>query len=158
MHKSQFDKEWSYLISIIISLTAGILSLYIIRRNHTLLDTLSLPPASMSFWLFRVIWTILLILLGYSAALIYITYTYRRENALALYAAQLMFLCLWSVFFFHLKLYFFSLIIGLFLIFLTLCSGISFYKIQKKAGLVQLIYLLWLCYCCFLNFDIMLHN
>lgn len=102
--------------------------------------------------IFPIIWSILFILMSISYYIISI-----KNNSLTskiLYFTQLIVNAFWPLIFFGFKKYFFGFIWILLLILLVILMIINFYKIDKKAGLLQIFYLLWLIFAGYLNYMI----
>ena len=98
-------------------------------------------------WIFPVVWTILYILMGISSYLIY-----RDTNEISkIYIYQLIINLLWSFIFFKFKLFTLAFIWILFLILLVIIMIIEFISKNKKAGYLQIPYLIWLIIAAFLN-------
>ena len=95
-----------YAISILISLGVGGLSALITRGNMDLYGEIKTPPLSPPSILFPIVWTALYILMGISAAMIYLsknTDLKKRSAALATYASSLVVNFAWSIIFFNFK-------------------------------------------------------
>ena len=80
------------------------------------------------------------------------------SGELILYGVQLVFNFLWCVFFFGLGAYLFSFIWLLALLGLVTAMTIAFYGRDKLAGLLQIPYILWLCFAGYLNLFIYILN
>ena len=118
--------------------------------NHPFLT----PPS----WLFPVVWSLLFLLMAYSAAVIYDSGDSRLSKAIFVYALQLTMNFWWCVLFFGFGLYLFAFIWLLLLWAAVLVMIILFYRIHKTAGLLQIPYLLWLSFAAYLNWGIYLLN
>ncbi len=150
-----------YIISIAISLGVGILSAILTSGSMDIYESINQPALSPPSWLFPVVWTILFVLMGISAALVYTDSDSSREeirSALSVYAAQLAFNFLWSLIFFNLRAYLFAFIWLVILWILILVMIIRFYSVRKSAGILQIPYLLWVTFAGYLNFMIFLLN
>ena len=150
----------AFLISIGITLAAGVVSGLLSMVRKADYPALIKPPLSPPAWLFPLVWTILYILMGAACALVVLTTAPpdEKRSAIALYAAQLFFNCIWSFLFFTFRQYllaFFWLLALWLLIYLTLHH---FLKLNKKAGLLILPYLAWVSFAGYLNFGIFLLN
>ena len=80
-----------YVISIAIALAVGGLSAFLTRESMNIYQEINRPPLSPPSWLFPVVWTILYVLMGISAAMIYTdaaSTPAERERALGTYAAS----------------------------------------------------------------------
>ena len=90
-----------YCISILIPLAVGGLSALLTRNGMEKYAALSRPPLSPPAILFPIVWAVLYILMGISAARIFENSNGpERKKALWLYAVQLIFNFFWSIFFF----------------------------------------------------------
>lgn len=108
-----------------------------------------LPPA----WLFPVVWVILYALMGYSAYLISSANVpaYRKNKALAVYFLQLIFNFSWSIVFFRFQLLWGGAAVIIILLLLIAVMIAVFHKIDKKAALINLPYLMWVAFATYLN-------
>ena len=146
------------LISILISVGVGVLSSVITMNGMENYNNLAKPSLVPPNWAFPIVWTILYILMGISAYLVYSTDSPYRNEALRIYALQLAVNFLWSIIFFNLNmilLAFFWLILLAGLIVLMI---ISFCKVNKTAAYLQIPYLLWVLFAGYLNLSIYLMN
>jgi tryptophan-rich sensory protein len=146
------------LISILISVGVGVLSAVITMNGMENYNNLAKPSLVPPNWVFPIVWTILYILMGISAYLVYSTDSPYRNEALRIYALQLAVNFLWSIIFFNLNmtlLAFFWLILLAILIVLMI---ISFCKVNKTAAYLQIPYLLWVLFAGYLNLSIYLMN
>lgn len=108
---------------------------------------------------FPIVWTILYALMGISAARIWMSPpTKERNHGLIVYAVQLLFNFLWSIFFFNLQAYGFSFFWLLALWALVLSMIIIFNRTDRLASLLQIPYLLWLTFAAYLNLMVWLLN
>ena len=146
-----------YIISIIIPLAVGGLSALLTRDNMNLFEEVKMPPLSPPAILFPIVWSILYILMGISAARIYtdsITSKRVKENALMYYALSLFFNFAWSIIFFNQRAFLVSFIWLIVLLALIIKYTFEYYKISKWASLLQIPYILWVCFAGYLNFSI----
>ncbi len=107
-------------------------------------------------WVFGPVWTLLYALMGIAAYLVWQQGIENKavKNALFLFALQLILNILWSFFFFRLQSPFHALIEIILLWVLILATIVSFYQINKVAGLILVPYLLWVSFATLLNFSI----
>ena len=103
---------------------------------------------------FPIAWTILYVLMGTAAYLIYDSGHPQKKEALQVYALQLVVNSLWSLFFFRLHWFLFSFLWILFLIVLVCLTIYQFYAIEKKAAYLMLPYLIWLLFAALLAFSV----
>lgn len=146
------------LISIAISLGVGVLSGLITLGSFNTYSNLQQPALAPPGWLFPVVWTVLYILMGISAYLVYISDNEQKYIGLAVYGLQLIFNFLWSIIFFNLGHPLFAFVWLVILWILIVAMIISFYKVNPTAGLLQIPYLLWVTFAGYLNLSIYLLN
>ena len=146
------------LISIAISLGVGVLSGLITLGSFNTYSNLQQPALAPPGWLFPVVWTVLYILMGISAYLVYISDNEQKYIGLAVYGLQFIFNFLWSIIFFNLGHPLFAFVWLVILWILIVAMIISFYKINPTAGLLQIPYLLWVTFAGYLNLSIYLLN
>ena len=148
------------ILNLAIPLAVGGLSALITKNSMEMFSQIEKPPLSPPGWLFPVVWTILYVLMGVSAYIVQKTNgsKTKKDSAIAVYTLQLIFNFFWSIIFFNLKAYLFAFLWLLVLWILVLWNVISFYKINKTAGLLMLPYLFWVTFAGYLNFGIFLLN
>lgn len=140
----------TYFISIAAALAAGGVSAWINGGDFTAPGTLR-PPLSPPGWIFPIVWTVLFILMGTAAARVWLSGSPEREDALFLYAAQLVVNVLWTVFFFSFDALLLSVFWLIFLLALVLLTAVRFQRISPGAGKLLLPYLIWLAFALYLN-------
>lgn len=151
----------SYVVSILIALVTGGLSALLTSGNMDLYSTIITPPLAPPSILFPIVWTILYILMGISAAMIYNTETAplsQRKSALYTYGISLLFNFFWSIIFFNNRQFLFAFIWLLALLFLIVRTIMKYYKINPVAAYLQIPYLLWVTFAGYLNFAIWVLN
>jgi tryptophan-rich sensory protein len=118
------------------------------------------PSFSPPNWVFGPAWTFLYALMGISAYLIWQEGVEKPavRNALFIFLLQLILNFFWSFFFFKLQSPTHALIEIFLLWVLILATIISFYQINKAAGLILIPYLLWVSFATLLNFYIVRLN
>lgn len=107
-------------------------------------------------YLFAPVWTVLYILMGISAGLVWSRGTYHKWVKTALYhfVFQLLLNALWSLVFFGLEQPLFALLI-IITLFILIFLTIKWFKIVNKTAAYLLIpYLLWVLFATALNFEI----
>ena len=149
-----------FLISIAIPLITGGLSALITSGNMDLYSQINNPPLTPPGWIFPVVWSILYFLMGVSLYLVWNgdATTDDKNRAFILFATQLLLNFIWSPIFFNRQWFLAAFVVLVLLWIFTLFMVISFYKISKPAGLLQIPYLLWLTFAGYLNFAIYLLN
>jgi tryptophan-rich sensory protein len=149
----------SLLISLIISLGTGVLSGFITREDtRAFFDTIEKAPLTPPAIVFPIVWTLLFTLMGIGAYLVWESDCKYKKVALGTYALQLVFNFFWSIIFFkyqQLEIAFLWLII---LWLMVIVMTVLFYNCSKKAGLLQIPYILWLTFAAYLNFAIVVLN
>ena len=121
-------------------------------------ETLVLPAFAPPGWLFPVVWTVLYLLLAVSAAMVALSHSPERNRALTAFWVGLAANFLWPLLFFRLKLYWISFSWCLVLVILVAWMAGRFGEIKKKAGLLQIPYLVWLLYATAINLAAALMN
>ncbi len=151
------EKIKPYIISVLIALAVGGLSAPLTRNNMSLYIDIITPPLSPPSWAFPVVWTILFILMGISAAMIYTDKAApepQKRSALYTYALSLVVNFFWSIIFFNLRAFLFAFLWLLLLLFLIIRTIMKYYKINKTAAYLQIPYLLWVTFAGYLTFAI----
>lgn len=150
-----------YVISVIIALGVGGLSALIVGDSTKIYGELLLPPLAPPSWLFPVTWSILYVLMGITAAMIY---GKRREmpkkvsDALYSYAISLVVNFSWSIFFFRFGSFLFAFVWLLFLLFTVCRTAVEYGRISKAAEYLQLPYIIWLLFAGYLNLGVVILN
>ena len=154
--------KWSkikpYVISVLIPLGVGVLSGFLTRDGIQAFALVEKPPLTPPAPLFPIVWSILYILMGIGAAMVFQTDHPKRPTALTVYAVQLIVNFFWSLFFFNLQQYAFSFFWLLLLWLLIVVMIRLFYQIKPIAGLLQLPYLLWVTFAGYLTFGVWMLN
>ena len=150
-----------YFISVIIALGVGLLSAFLTAGSMNIYQDIITPPLSPSAAVFPIVWTILYILMGISAAMIYtdeFASLPQRKSALYTYAASLVVNFFWSIIFFNAQAFLFAFIWIMLLWVLIIKMIRSFNKIDETAAKLQIPYLLWVTFAAYLNLAIYLLN
>lgn len=155
------EKLKTYLISIVIALGVGGLSALFASGSMDLYVDIIRPPLSPPSWLFPVVWTILFILMGISAAMIYLdryAAVPQKKSALYTYALSLIVNFFWSIIFFNMRAFLFAFIWLLLLLYLIVRTIMKYYKINPLAAYLQIPYFLWVTFAGYLTFAIWILN
>lgn len=173
-------KIFKLISSLIICEGAGVIgSLFTVPEIPGWYSTLNKPGFTPPGYIIGAIWTVLFFLMGVSLYLVWVRNwevkspgrkwahkawnrfsekllngSWRRENVMMIFAAQLVLNVLWSAVFFGLKfpgLAFFELLMLWVAILYTI---VNFYRISKLAGLLLVPYILWVTFAGYLNFVI----
>lgn len=125
-------------------------------------QTIKKPSFNPPSWIFGPVWTILYLLMGLSAYLVWKKESFFRKNkvnqSLLIFLVQLIFNALWSVVFFGLNDIVGAMAVIVALWFLILATIIQFYKMSKTAAYLLVPYFLWVTFASILNLAIVLIN
>lgn len=160
MFKDIIAKYKAYIISSIIALGVGLFSAFLTTKNMDL-SFLKAPALSPPAFLFPIVWSILYILMGVSAANIFSAHMKAPEavrNALSTYASSLVVNCAWSIIFFNFGAYFLAFIWIILLEFLIIKTIKQYSDIDRKAALLQIPYAVWVAFAAYLNLAIAILN
>lgn len=155
------SKKWiQYGGWIFITVAIGGLSGYLTRDGVELYNqTIQQPPLSPPSIVFPIVWGILYILMGISAARIYMSQpSDTRTKAMVLYVVQLVMNFFWSIIFFNLQKFGIAFLWLVILWSLILAMILVFQKIDVIASRLQIPYLLWVTFAAYLNLGVWLLN
>lgn len=154
-------KPLAFIINIAITLGVGALGgLATAQSVKTWYPTLNKPGFNPPNWLFAPVWTTLYILIGIAAYLVWI----KRDQiahfprTVAIYLIQLILNLAWSFIFFYLHEIGFALAEIILLLIVIIINAVTFYKIDKWAGLIFIPYILWVSFASFLTYNILILN
>lgn len=154
-------RNWkTYAFWMILSLGTGLLSGWLTREGTARFSESAVqPPLSPPAILFPIVWTVLYLLMGISAARVSLMPPSQdRSQGLNLFIVQLIVNFFWSPLFFNAEAYGFALLWLLLLWGLVLAMILSFRKTDLIAALLQIPYLLWLTFAAYLNAGVWLLN
>ncbi len=122
--------------------------------------TLNKPGFTPPNWLFGPVWTVLYIMMGVSAGIVWSRGFYHKWVKTALYhfVFQLLFNALWSVVFFGFQNPFWALLVILILMMLILGTIRWFNVVSRTAAYLLIPYFLWVCFASLLNYRIWVLN
>ena len=143
-----------YIVEILIALAVGGLSAYLTKDSMAHFEAVSKPPLSPPGYLFPIVWTILFVLMGISAAMI----AKSSGKVPFIYRLSLFVNFFWSIFFFNMEAYLFAFVWLILLWILILSTILEYAKTNKTAAYLQIPYLLWVTFAAYLNFGIWLLN
>ncbi|MEM7483657.1 MAG: TspO/MBR family protein [Bacteroidota bacterium] len=144
-------------IAVIICLLIGFLSSFATQSSvndwYLTLDKPSFNPPN---WLFAPVWTLLYIMMGVSAGIVWSKGFHHIWVKTALYhfGFQLLFNALWSIVFFGLQSPFWALLVILTLLTLIILTMKWFSVVSKTAAFLLIPYLLWVSFATLLNYKI----
>ena len=131
------QKIKSYAFFILSALAVGGLSAFFTRNNMDINKDVLMPPLSPPPILFPIVWTILFILMGISAAMIYNSNAPKsqKNSALLVYTLSLAVNFSWNVIFFNLRAFGFAFFWLLLLLLYILDSSINgIYKVSPSTN------------------------
>lgn len=145
------------IIAIGICLLIGFLSSFATQSSvNDWYLTLNKPSFNPPNKIFAPVWSVLYIMIGIAAGIVWGKGFHHLLVKTALYhfGFQLLLNSLWSLVFFGLKNPFAALFVILALLVMILLTIKWFNKVSKKAALLMLPYLLWVCFATLLNYKI----
>ncbi len=150
-------KVTKILIAVIICLIIG--SLSSVATQSSVNDwyfTLNKPSFNPPNWLFAPVWTILYIMMGIAAGVVWGKGFHHVWVKTALYhfGFQLLLNSLWSIVFFGLKNPLAALFVILILLVMIILTIKWFHVVSKKAAILMVPYFLWVSFATILNFKI----
>lgn len=143
------------LVSVVVCLIAGFIGSIFTNANiPTWYAALKKPSFAPPNWVFAPVWTVLFVLMGIAA---YLVWRQGLSNpavktALIIFIVQLIFNMLWSLVFFTLKSPLFGFVVIIILWLLILFTIIYFFNISKVAGILLIPYIVWVSFASILNF------
>ena len=105
------------------------------------------PPG----WIFGPVWTLLYILMGISAAIIWHSKNTMKKRALMFFLIQFILNLAWSSVFFNFRLVGWAFVEIIVLLIFLLLTVVYFYKINKTAAYLLMPYLFWTAFASLLN-------
>ena len=157
----RFSKPVKILFAVLICLLAGVIgSIFTTLSIPTWYASLHKPFFNPPNWLFAPAWTILYVLMGISAYLIWEKIRRYRpaKPALVIFAIQLVLNTLWSIIFFGLKNPLFAFIEIIILWTAILLTILKFHRISKTAAYLLVPYICWVTFASVLNYYILILN
>lgn len=144
-------------ISVVVCLLIGFLASFATQSSvNDWYTTLKKPGFNPPNELFAPVWTVLYILMGVAAGVVWSKGFHHIWVKTALYhfGFQLLLNALWSIVFFGLKSPFWALIVILGLLSMIMLTIRWFKVVSKPAALLMIPYLLWVCFAALLNYKI----
>ena len=149
------------IIAILVCQLAGVVgSIFTAPSIATWYSKLQKPFFSPPNWVFAPVWITLFTLIGISLYLIWNKGLKDKlvKVSISVFAVQLILNVLWSFLFFGLQNPFYGLIEIIMLWIAILITILKFYKVDKRAGLLLLPYILWVSIATVLNYYIFVLN
>ena len=142
---------WPYVVFILLSLTVGGLATLVSMDGMKAFQSLPQSPLTPPPLVFSLVWSLLYILMGVSAALIYTAPPRGLKDQHLLYAGTLLLNFLWPVLFFALSLRLAALVTILVMLALAIGTVVRYRPVSRLAAFLQVPYALWLCFAFYLN-------
>lgn len=149
------------VVAVALCLLVGALSGFATQSSvDTWYSTLIKPSFNPPNWIFAPVWTVLYILMGVAAGMVWGYGYYHRwvKTALYFFGFQLLLNASWSIVFFGLKLPLPALLVLLFLLVLIVMTIRRFYIVNRTAAYLMVPYLFWVLFAGILNFKIVQLN
>ncbi len=143
------------IISVVACLAAGFIgSIFTNASIPTWYAALKKPAYAPPNWVFAPVWTILFVLMGIAAYLVWRQgwNTSTVKTGLILFIVQLLFNMFWSFAFFTMRSPLFGFVVIIILWFLILFTIIYFSNVSTVAGVLLIPYIVWVSFASILNF------
>jgi len=150
-----------YIVSVAIALGVGLLSALITKGDMAIYEEVVTPPLAPPALLFPIVWTVLYVLMGISAARIYVKKSEspkEAKDALAVYAMSLIVNFTWSIIFFSLQAFLVAFVWLLLLLALIIATIVRYKPIDTLAAYLQIPYAVWVAFAGYLNLAIFILN
>jgi tryptophan-rich sensory protein len=151
-------KKLGYItIAVTVCLVIGFLSSFATQSSvNSWYVALAKPSFNPPNWIFAPVWTLLYIMMGVAAGIVWAKGFYHIWVKTALYhfGFQLLLNAAWSIVFFGFRQPFWALIVILSLLVLLLLTIKWFRVVSGLAALLMVPYLLWVCFATVLNYKI----
>ncbi len=152
------NKKLTYIaIAVSVCLVIGFLSSFATQSSvNDWFVTLNKPSFNPPNWVFAPVWTLLYIMMGVAAGLVWSKGFHHLWVKTALYhfGFQLLFNASWSIVFFGLKEPFWGLVVIISLLILLVLTIRWFRIVSKTAAWLLVPYFLWVCFATALNYKI----
>ncbi len=142
---------WPYVVFIVLPLLTGGLATLVSLDGMKAYAYLPQSPLTPPPVVFSIVWTVLYILMGVSAALVYVAPPRGVKDQHLFFAATLLLNFLWPVLFFALGLRLATLVTLLVMLALAIGTIVRYRPVSPTAVWLQLPYALWLCFAFYLN-------
>jgi len=150
------NKWVKLIIAILFCQLAGVFgSIFTSSSIRTWYVELQKPFFTPPNWIFGPVWITLYTLMGIA---LYLVWDKKDRVSISIFGFQLILNALWSLLFFGMQNPLYGLVEIIILWFAILITIVRFYKIDKKAGLILLPYILWVSIATALNYYIWILN
>jgi benzodiazapine receptor len=143
--------------AVVICNLAGIVgSVFTSSSVGTWYQTINKPAFTPPGWVIGLVWTALFTLMGVALYLVWARglRTPGAKSALSIFSLQLFLNILWSFFFFSLQNPFYAFMEIILLWIMILATMVSFYRIDRRATILLIPYILWVSFAAFLNYRV----
>ena len=130
----------------------------LITRNAMNYNSMVKPSFSPPGYVFPIVWSILYLLMGYSYYLFKKEYPEETKTESIIYYSQLFVNLTWSIFFFVLNAYLFTVVWTIILLVLIITFIILMTKKNKASAYLNIPYVLWVAFALFLTIRIFMLN
>ena len=152
-------KHWTpYLLTILIAIALGIMPTIIIRNQFSQYGNLDLPWLSLPMWGFLMVWTLLLIVLGWSMARVWQEKSKERKKSSGFLRSSVVHERVLDGSLFQWHIYLLSFFWLLALTFTAANMVEKFRIVSEAAANIQIPYIAWLVYALYFNFGVYLLN
>ena len=157
MKKQAFYIGIAVAVCLLIGFLSGFATQSSVNDWYAALNKPSFNPPN---WIFGPVWTVLYIMMGIAAGIVWSKGFYHKWVKTALYhfGFQLLFNALWSVIFFGFQSPFWALLVILVLMMLILGTIRWFNVVSRLAAYLMIPYFLWVCFASLLNYRIWMLN
>lgn len=145
----------SLFIALGVGALAGIITMDSMEEYSSIANQPSFAPPG---WLFPVVWSILYILMGIAAYIVYVSSDENKTTALIFYGVQLALNFLWPILFFGANNYLLAFIELIILWIAVIVTTVLFFRVKPAAGYLMIPYILWLTFAGILNLSIYVLN
>ena len=150
-----WNKIKPYVISVLAALGVGALSAFLSKDGMQMYQSYATkPPLSPPNILFPIVWSVLYVLMGISAAIVWKKRDVKPDIAyegLKAYILQLVMNFFWSIIFFAMSAYWFAFVWLLIMEIIIIYMIAKFGKISPLAAYLQIPYALWCLFALYLN-------
>lgn len=159
--KKFIKKSTPEIVFSALSILVGLVSALLTKGNMQIYEQINSPPLAPPAWLFPIAWSILYILMGIGAGMVFQrrdTSSEYANDALKLFFVQLAVNFIWTIVFFNLRSFWLSLVLLIALLILVVLMTLRFDKVNRTSARLQIPYILWLLFAAYLNLAIAILN
>ncbi len=153
--KKVFSVLFAVAMCLLVGWVSSLLNYPSITTWYPVLEKSSLTPP---YYVFPIVWSVLYVLVGISAGLLYNVHDISKRPLIVLFVLQLLFNVSWTFFFFTMQ----SPILGFVNILVLMVLAVAYFVgtlwVRRVSAFFFLPYLLWLFFATYLNFYIVIYN